>query len=121
MKKVFKENERPPIQREWSPALQELLERNWHPDLQMRLTMDEFQAMLRLELISLRQGDDSGLRASELRRRRSTFVFEMPTKLDFSSNNSFFSRSGSAKKLGSRESSGRRFYSRESSQGDLQA
>jgi serine/threonine protein kinase len=67
---------RPPIDSTWSNAIKILLKRAWEPDLHQRLTMDHVYKILRKEVASARDGDESDL---EHVRRRSTFVFR-PSK-----------------------------------------
>merc|ERR1719221_2400200 len=64
-------NERPPLDSRWSTPLRILMKRAWEPDPSVRPAMDSIYKILKREICSLRDGDDSGL---EHTRRRSTFV-----------------------------------------------
>lgn len=64
-------NERPPLDSSWSTPLRILIKRAWEPDPSVRPSMDSIYKILRREILSLRDGDDSGL---EHFSRRSTFV-----------------------------------------------
>jgi serine/threonine protein kinase len=64
-------NERPPLDSSWSTPLRILMKRAWEPDPGVRPSMDSIYKILKREICSLRDGDDSGL---EHFNRRSTFV-----------------------------------------------
>lgn len=64
-------NERPPLDSSWSTPLRILMKRAWEPDPAVRPSMDSIYKILKREICSLRDGDDSGL---EHFNRRSTFV-----------------------------------------------
>jgi len=64
-------NERPPLDSSWSTPLRILMKRAWEPDPGVRPSMDSIYKILKREICSLRDGDDTGL---EHFSRRSTFV-----------------------------------------------
>lgn len=64
-------NERPPLDSSWSTPLRILMKRAWEPDPGVRPSMDSIYKILKREILSLRDGDDTGL---EHYNRRSTFV-----------------------------------------------
>jgi hypothetical protein len=64
-------NERPPLDSSWSTPLRILMKRAWEPDPSVRPSMDSIYKILKREICSLRDGDDTGL---EHNARRSTFV-----------------------------------------------
>jgi len=64
-------NERPPLDSSWSTPLRILMKRAWEPDPGVRPSMDSIYKILKREILSLRDGDDTGL---EHYSRRSTFV-----------------------------------------------
>lgn len=64
-------NERPPLDSSWSTPLRILMKRAWEPDPSVRPSMDSIYKILKREICSLRDGDDTGL---EHNSRRSTFV-----------------------------------------------
>jgi len=68
---VVNGNERPPLDSSWSTPLRILMKRAWEPDPLVRPSMDSIYKILKREITSLRDGDESGL---EHTRRRSTFV-----------------------------------------------
>lgn len=65
-------NRRPPVEDCWSNAIKICLKRSWEQNLHSRTSMADVCAILRKELVRVRDGDDTGL---EHNRRRSTFVF----------------------------------------------
>lgn len=64
-------NERPPLDSSWSTPLRILMKRAWEPDPSVRPSMDSIYKILKREICSLRDGDETGL---EHNTRRSTFV-----------------------------------------------
>jgi serine/threonine protein kinase len=64
-------NERPPLDSSWSTPLRILMKRAWEPDPSVRPSMDSIYKILKREILSLRDGDETGL---EHFNRRSTFV-----------------------------------------------
>lgn len=68
--KVVKGNERPVLDPKWSTSLRILMKRCWEPDPSQRPSMTVAQTILKREIVTLRDGDDSGL---EMRRRSSTY------------------------------------------------
>jgi hypothetical protein len=64
-------NERPQLDSSWSTPLRILMKRAWEPDPAVRPSMDSIYKILRREICSLRDGDETGL---EHWSRRSTFV-----------------------------------------------
>ena len=68
---VVKGNERPVLDPSWSTPLRILMKRAWEPNPSVRPSMDSTHKILKREIISLRDGDDSGL---EFSRRRSSCV-----------------------------------------------
>jgi serine/threonine protein kinase len=64
-------NERPPLDSSWSTPLRILMKRAWEPDPSVRPSMDSIYKILKREICSLRDGDETGL---EHFNRRSTFV-----------------------------------------------
>lgn len=72
---VVKGGQRPTIDSSWPEGIQKLLSRAWDPDMLKRPSMKEIRMLLRREIAILRDGDTSGL---EHKRRRSTFVLELP-------------------------------------------
>jgi len=64
-------NERPPLNSSWSTPLRILMKRAWEPDPGVRPSMDSIYKILKREICSLRDGDETGL---EHFNRRSTFV-----------------------------------------------
>ena len=68
---VVKGNERPLLDPSWSAPVRILMKRAWEPDPSLRPSMDSTHKILKREIISLRDGDDSGL---EMSRKSSTFV-----------------------------------------------
>ncbi|KAI2502447.1 protein kinase [Fragilaria crotonensis] len=68
---VVKGNERPVLDPSWSTPLRILMKRAWEPNPSVRPSMDSTHKILKREIISLRDGDDSGL---EFSRRSSSCV-----------------------------------------------
>lgn len=64
-------NERPPLDGTWSTPLRILMKRSWEPDPAVRPSMESIYKILKREILSLRDGDETGL---EHNSRRSTFV-----------------------------------------------
>jgi serine/threonine protein kinase len=64
-------NERPALDSTWSTPLRILMKRAWEPDPSVRPSMDSIYKILKREICSLRDGDETGL---EHFNRRSTFV-----------------------------------------------
>ena len=64
-------DERPPLDASWSTPLRILMKRAWEPDPSVRPSMDSIYKILKREICSLRDGDETGL---EHNTRRSTFV-----------------------------------------------
>lgn len=64
-------NERPPLDGTWSTPLRILMKRAWEPDPAVRPSMESIYKILKREILSLRDGDETGL---EHNSRRSTFV-----------------------------------------------
>merc|ERR1712137_416939 len=72
---VVKGGDRPAVDSTWPEGVQKLLHSAWDTDMFKRPSMKEIQMSLRREIAILRDGDTSGL---EHKRRRSTFVLELP-------------------------------------------
>ena len=70
-------NERPPLDSAWSTPLRILMKRAWEPDPAVRPSMDSIYKILKREICSLRDGDETGL---EHNSRRSTFVLNRESK-----------------------------------------
>lgn len=94
-------NERPPLDSRWSTPLRILMKRAWEPDPSVRPSMDSIYKILKREICSLRDGDDSGL---EHNSRRSTFVLNRDSAAnpkrdtdDFGSRNTLRSQGSSGK------------------------
>jgi serine/threonine protein kinase len=66
---VVKGNERPVLDPSWSTSLRILMKRAWEPDPTVRPSMDSTYKILRREIVSLRDGDEPGVKCS---RRSST-------------------------------------------------
>lgn len=66
---VVKGNERPVLNATWPTPLRILMKRAWEPDPCLRPSMDSTYKILKREIVSLRDGDESGL---EFSRRRSS-------------------------------------------------
>lgn len=64
-------NERPQLDASWSTPLRILIKRAWEPDPSVRPSMESIYKILKREIITLRDGDTTGL---EHQTRRSTFV-----------------------------------------------
>jgi serine/threonine protein kinase len=64
---------RPPISSTWTDATQDILRHGWAETVPKRYGMQELSEMLRLEVVNLRNGNDTGLGDA---RRRSTYVFD---------------------------------------------
>lgn len=75
-------NERPPLDSAWSTPLRILMKRAWEPDPSVRPSMDSIYKILKREICSLRDGDETGL---EHNSRRSTFVLNRDSKANPSS------------------------------------
>jgi serine/threonine protein kinase len=69
-------NERPTLDSSWSTPLRILMKRAWEPDPSVRPSMDSIYKILKREICSLRDGDNTGL---EHNARRSTFVLDRPS------------------------------------------
>lgn len=76
-------NERPPLDSSWSTPLRILMKRAWEPDPSIRPSMDSIYKILKREICSLRDGDDTGL---EHNARRSTFVLNRDSLANNNSN-----------------------------------
>lgn len=77
-------NERPPLDSSWSTPLRILMKRAWEPDPGVRPSMDSIYKILKREICSLRDGDETGL---EHFNRRSTFVLNRDSMANPMGNN----------------------------------
>lgn len=85
-------NERPQLDPSWSTPLRILMKRAWEPDPSVRPSMDSIYKILKREILTLRDGDETGL---EHNTRRSTFVLNR----DSAANNNNMSSSNQGNEL----------------------
>mmetsp|Transcript_9671 Transcript_9671/g.14628 ORF Transcript_9671/g.14628 Transcript_9671/m.14628 type:complete len:250 (+) Transcript_9671:1-750(+) len=68
---VVDQDGRPPINEQWPEPIKEALRLSFDADMEQRPSIQMFYNMLRLELLGLRDGDDTELSDKFIRRRRS--------------------------------------------------
>lgn len=68
---VLDQDGRPPINEQWPEPIKEALRLSFDSDIEQRPSIQIFYNMLRLELLGLRDGDDTKLSDEFIRRRRS--------------------------------------------------
>eukprot|EP00545_Synedropsis_sp_CCMP1620_P002855 CAMPEP_0119015874 /NCGR_PEP_ID=MMETSP1176-20130426/11699_1 /TAXON_ID=265551 /ORGANISM="Synedropsis recta cf, Strain CCMP1620" /LENGTH=482 /DNA_ID=CAMNT_0006969199 /DNA_START=69 /DNA_END=1517 /DNA_ORIENTATION=+ len=111
---VVKGNERPILDPSWSTPLRILMKRAWEPDPCLRPSMDSTYKILKREIVSLRDGDTSGLEYSRrnslvVLKRESSIRKQEPAKSDRrGSGLSQLIKQVSIRNMGSRQTSVRR-------------
>lgn len=69
---VHNGSKRPAINKDWDECFKDLLEKNWSADWKKRYKFNQVTEIFRKYIVSLHDGDDSGL---DHGRRRSTHIF----------------------------------------------